>query len=148
MGAGSKYDKASDHRRASGFSTPLLVSMETRTGTFMHTGAANRPSQGKRKTCVLLLAFHRLQSRCFQTPWNQSVVYMLVIQSRPSQRTPNASFLSLFVFYSIQAYSRIKNMLDTTASGIFNYFRAVMPVILIHFKPTQILLKGLILLPV
>lgn len=36
------YDKARDHRRASGFSTPLLVSMETRTETFRHKGAAIR----------------------------------------------------------------------------------------------------------
>lgn len=98
---------------------------------FRHTGAANRP-QGKRETCALLLAFHRLQPRRFHTPWNQSVVYMLQIQSGPSHCTPDAAHLSLFVCYAGALKTKKLNLSDTTASGIFNYFRAVLPVILIH----------------
>lgn len=41
---------------------PPHVSMETRTGTFRHTGAVDGPSQGKGKTFLLLLA------RRFHTP--------------------------------------------------------------------------------
>lgn len=98
--AGSPYDKASAHRGAPGSPHLFLVSMETRTGMFRRTGAANRPSQGKRKTCVVLLAFHRLRSRRFHTPWNQSVVYTLQIRSRASHCTPDAACLSLFVCYT------------------------------------------------
>lgn len=95
------------------------------------------PCKGKKKTCILLLAFHRLQSRRFHTLWSQSVVCMLQIQSRTSQCTPDASCLSLFVFSNCasktkkQAYSLIqkKKKSDTTVSGIFKHFVAF---ILIH----------------
>lgn len=52
------YDKASDHREASGLSTPLLVSMETRTGA----QELRLDHYKDERKGVLLLAFDRLQS--------------------------------------------------------------------------------------
>lgn len=44
---------------AEGLSTPPEVSMATRTGASRHTGSTNRASPGIRKTCTVLLAFHK-----------------------------------------------------------------------------------------
>lgn len=111
------------------------------------TRTANRPYnyKGERKS-VLQLAFHRLQSRCFQTPWNKSVVCINRFQNRPSQCTPDTSSLSLSVFH---ASLQLKKIRDTNVSVIFNYLRAVLPVIFNTFlKEPLFPLKGwFILLP-
>lgn len=67
----------------------------------------DRYKRGERKTCVLLLAYHRLWSRCFQPPRNQSVVCTLQIQNM----TFSVHTWCLLSF--LQAYSRNKKICQT-----------------------------------
>lgn len=113
---------------APGFSTPLLVSMETRAGT-QEPRIDHHKGREKHTSCYWY--FTDYSPDIFTPPGMKVVIIRLHIKSRTSQSIPDVSCLSPFVSCTCalkkEVYTQIKIISDTTVSCIFSYFRAMLP---------------------